>query len=239
MLVSLVLMHAFAQTPAGRLCNAVRDNPERVQFLGYDPARIRFIAFSASSFFAGLAGGLFAINYELMAINTLGAERSALVLLMVYIGGIGSFAGPIVGAVLVTFLQVALSDFTQAWLLYLGLFFVLVTLFAPNGLVGLVRMHAPVMEAGRLHRLVPAYAIALVPAALLAFGAIALVEMSYRLSIRPELGTTMRAFGVPFDIREALTWGLALALVVCGTIGLRLVAPQVRARWADALGDGA
>ncbi|MDQ4061903.1 MAG: branched-chain amino acid ABC transporter permease, partial [Pseudomonadota bacterium] len=129
MLASLALMHAFTRTPAGRLCNAVRDNPERVQFLGYDPARIRLIAFSVSSFFAGVAGGLFAVSYELMAVNSLGAGRSALVLLMAYIGGIGSFAGPVLGAVLVTFLQVALSDYTQAWLLYVGVFFVLVVLF--------------------------------------------------------------------------------------------------------------
>ena len=115
MLVSLALMRAFTRTPVGRLCNAVRDNPERVQFIGYDPARIRLIAFAVSSFFAGVAGGLFAVNYELMSLNSLGAERSALVLLMAYIGGIGSFLGPVVGAVLVTFLQVALSDYTQAW----------------------------------------------------------------------------------------------------------------------------
>ena len=102
-----------------------------------------------SSFFAGVAGGLFAVNYELLSINSLGAERSALVLLMAYIGGIGSFLGPIVGAVLVTFLQVALSDYTQAWTLYLGLFFVLVTLFAPNGLIGLILMHGPIARAGR------------------------------------------------------------------------------------------
>ena len=237
MLISLALMRAFSRTPVGRLCNAVRDNPERVQFLGYDPARIRLIAFAVSSLFAGLAGGLFAVNYELVTIASLGAERSALVLLMVYIGGVGAFAGPIVGAVLVTFLQVALSDYTQAWHLYLGLFFVLVTLFAPSGLVGLVSMHAPLLGAGRLHRLAPAYALALVPAALLGLGAIAIIEMSYRLSIRPELGSTMRAFGLAFDVKEAPAWILSLALVVAGVAGLRTVAPFVRARWADALGE--
>jgi branched-chain amino acid transport system permease protein len=235
MLLSLALMRAFTRTPVGRLCNAVRDNPERVQFLGYDPAHIRLIAFAVSSFFAGIAGGLFAVNYELMAINSLGAERSALVLLMAYIGGIGSFLGPILGAVLVTFLQVALSDYTQAWLLYLGLFFVLVTLFAPNGLIGLILMHGPIARAGLLHRLAPSYGLALVPAVLLAFGAIALVEINYRLAIRPELGSAMKLFGIPFDARSATAWIVCFFLVGLGLLGLRYVAPRVSARWGETL----
>jgi branched-chain amino acid transport system permease protein len=235
MLLSLALMRAFTRTPVGRLCNAVRDNPERVQFLGYDPARIRLIAFAASSFFAGLAGGLFAVNYELMAINSLGAERSSLVLLMAYIGGIGSFLGPILGAVLVTFLQVALSDYTQAWLLYLGLFFVLVTLFAPNGLIGLILMHGPIARVGLLHRLAAPYALALVPALLLAAGVIALVEINYRLAIRPELGSAMKLFGVAFDAKSATAWVASLLLVGLGIWGLRLLGPGVSARWGETL----
>jgi branched-chain amino acid transport system permease protein len=235
MLASLALMRAFTRTPVGRLCNAVRDNPERVQFLGYDPSRIRLIAFAVSSFFAGVAGGLFAVNYELMAINSLGAERSALVLLMAYIGGIGSFLGPILGAVLVTFLQVALSDYTQAWLLYLGLFFVLVTLFAPNGLIGLVLMHGPIARAGLLHRLVAPYAMALIPVLLLAAGTIVLVEINYRLAIRPELGAAMKLFGVSFDAKGAAAWIASLLLVSLGFWGLRLIGPRVSARWGEML----
>lgn len=233
MLASLALMRAFTRTPVGRLCNAVRDNPERVQFLGYDPAHIRLIAFAVSSFFAGVAGGLFAINYELLSINSLGAERSALVLLMAYIGGIGSFLGPILGAVLVTFLQVALSDYTQAWTIYLGLFFVLVTLFAPNGLIGLILMHGPIARAGLLYRLVPSYALALVPALLLALGTIALVEINYRLAIRPELGPAMKLFGVGFDARSATAWIASLLLIGLGLWGLRLVGPRAASRWSD------
>jgi branched-chain amino acid transport system permease protein len=170
-----------------------------------------------------------------MAINSLGAERSALVLLMAYIGGIGSFLGPILGAVLVTFLQVALSDYTQAWLLYLGLFFVLVTLFAPNGLIGLVLMHGPIARAGLLHRLAAAYALALVPALLLAAGLIALVEINYRLAIRPELGPAMKLFGVAFDAKSATAWIVSFLLVGAGLLGLRAVAPRVAARWGETL----
>ena len=235
MIASVALMRAFARTPVGRLCNAVRDNPERVQFVGYDPARIHLIAFALSSFFAGVAGGLYAVNYELMAINSLGAERSALVLLMAYIGGIGSFAGPILGAVLVTFLSVALSNYTQAWLLYLGLFFVLVVLFAPNGLAGLLAMHGPVARAGLLPRLAPAYLLSAVPALMTFLGVVALVEINYRLSIRPELGSQMSLFGVGFEATSATAWIVSLGLVAAGVLGLRLAAPMVAARWAETL----
>ncbi len=235
MIAGVALMRAFARTPVGRLCNAVRDNPERVQFVGYDPARIRLIAFALSSFFAGVAGGLYAVNYELMAINSLGAERSALVLLMAYIGGIGSFAGPILGAVLVTFLSVALSNYTQAWLLYLGLFFVLVVLFAPNGLAGLLAMHGPVARAGLLPRLAPAYVLGAVPAVMAFLGVVALVEINYRLSIRPELGPRMSLFGVGFEATSATAWIVSLGLVAAGILGLRLAAPVIAARWAETL----
>ena len=188
-----------------------------------------------SSVFAGVAGGLFAVSYELMAVNSLGAGRSALVLLMAYIGGIGSFAGPVLGAVLVTFLQVALSDYTQAWLLYVGVFFVLVVLFAPNGLSGIVAMHGPVLRAGLLHRLAPAYLLALIPALMAMLGAVALVEINYRLAIRPELGPAMRLFGIAFDARGAAAWIVSLGLLLAGLVGLRLVAPRVAARWSETL----
>ena len=87
--------------------------------------------------FAGLAGGLHAINYEIVAADAVSAQRSGTVLLMTYIGGAGHFAGPILGAVTLTWLQTSLSGYTSAWLLYIGLFFVLTILFAPSGLVGL------------------------------------------------------------------------------------------------------
>src|SRR5262249_40992706 len=58
LVVAALLMHVFMRTPVGRLCNAVRDNAERVEFVGYNPQRIRFIVFSVAAAFAGLAGGL-------------------------------------------------------------------------------------------------------------------------------------------------------------------------------------
>ena len=123
-LVAAVLMYAFIRTPIGRMCNAVRDNPERVQFVGYDPHVIRFLAFCIAGFFAGIAGALTAINFEIANAAYLGAMQSGVVLMATYIGGPGFFIGPIVGAIFVTYLLLALSDLTAVWQLYFGLFFI-------------------------------------------------------------------------------------------------------------------
>ena len=152
-------MYALTRTPFGRMCNAVRDNPERVEFVGYSPRMLRLIAFCFAAFFAGIAGGLAAINFEIMNAQQLGAQQSSLVLLMAYIGGVGSFAGPIVGAVIVTFLQINLSDVTSAWQLYFGLLFIGVVLYAPGGVVGWLTLHRQARCAGEAWRLAPAYAL--------------------------------------------------------------------------------
>ena len=163
--VAAALMYAFTRTPVGRMCNAIRDNPERAAFVGYSTQRVRFIVFSVAAMFAGLAGGLHAINYEIVAVDAVGAARSGSVLLMVYIGGEAHYLGAILGAITITWLQVSLSDYTTAWQLYLGLFFMAIVLFAPGGLAGLIMMHAPdPAHAGVLGR-AQVYAIAVLPGA--------------------------------------------------------------------------
>ena len=130
------------------MCNAVRENPERVEFVGYSPRMVRLIAFCFAAFFAGIAGGLAAISFEIMNAQQLGAQQSSLVLVMAYIGGVGSFAGPIVGAVIITFLQIMLSDVTSAWQLYFGLMFIAVVMFAPEGVVGWTMLHLRALRGG-------------------------------------------------------------------------------------------
>ncbi|MBW8893677.1 MAG: branched-chain amino acid ABC transporter permease, partial [Burkholderiales bacterium] len=113
-------MFALTRTPLGRMLNAVRDNPERVEFVGYDTHWVRFMAFAISGFFAGVAGGLGAINTEIVNGEVLHASRSGAYLLFTFLGGATFFFGPVIGAVLMVFAGVMLSELTQAWLLYLG-----------------------------------------------------------------------------------------------------------------------
>jgi branched-chain amino acid transport system permease protein len=226
-----ILMHAFLRTPAGRMCNAVRDNPERAAFIGYDTQRVRLCAFAVAGLFAGLAGGLHAINYEIVAADAVGAQRSGTVLLMTYIGGIGHFAGPILGAVTLTWLQISLSGYTSAWLLYLGLFFMVIIVFAPAGLSGLIMMHAPIVRTRAFWQVLRSYAIALLPAVPMAAGAILLIEMSYRLSTQPELGTRMRLLWIALDAATPWPWIGAAALLAVGFLTFRRTWRVVAAAW--------
>jgi len=232
--VSIVLMYAYTRTPLGRMCNAVRDNPERAEFVGYNPQRVRFITFAVSAMFAGIAGGLHAVNYEIVAAEALGAARSGAVLLMAFIGGIGNFAGPIVGAVVITWLQVSLSDYSTAWQLYLGLFFVIMVLFAPGGLTGLVLMHLPLARARLLHKVLPAYLVAVVPAFVMALGAVFLLEINYRLATSPELGRKTTFFSIPVDMSTPWPWLAGVAVLAIGYVGFRRSMRLVAGAWSAA-----
>jgi len=232
--VAAWLMYAFTRTPVGRMCNAIRDNPERAAFVGYDPQRVRFIAFSVAAMFAGLAGGLHAINYEIVAVDAVGAARSGVVLLMVYIGGEAYFVGAILGAIIFTWLQASLSDYTSAWQLYLGLFFMAIVLFAPGGLAGLIMMHGPVIRTRAFWSLLKAYAIAAIPALVMLLGAIVLLEINYRLSTQPESGSRMKLFWVGFDTAAPWPWIVAGLLAVGGFYAFRKTWPRVSTAWQRA-----
>lgn len=233
--VSAVLMYAFMRTPVGRMCNAVRDNPERAEFIGYNPQRVRFIVFSVAGMFAGLAGGLFAINYEIVSAESVGALRSASVLIAAYIGGIGHFIGPIIGAAVLVWLQVNLSDYTTAWLLYFGLFFMAVVLFAPGGLAGLIMMHAPLVRTRAFVKLLGAYLVTVPPAVVTLIGASLLVEMNYRLSTQPELGHELTLYWVEVDTATPWPWLTAIVLLVAGFYAFRRTWPYIGAAWNRAV----
>ena len=130
--ISIFLMYLFSQTPVGKMANAVRDNPERAEFVGYSMRWVRFFSFCGAGFFAGIAGALFAINFEILTEENLGLAMSFNVLLATYIGGVGFFIGPVVGAVVFTLLQTVVGLQTDLWALYTGVVFILRTLYSEN-----------------------------------------------------------------------------------------------------------
>lgn len=234
--VCIVAMYAFTRTPLGRLCNAVRDNPERAEFIGYSTQMVRFITFCISGFFAGIAGGLAAINFELMNAVNISGGQSGVVLLMSFIGGIGHFAGPILGAVLVVLLQVFLSDLTGAWMLYFGLLFVLMVMFAPGGMAGLVMLHLPLARRGTLHRILPWYGLMAIPAAMGLGGMITLIETAHHQLVRTANdGPAMKLFGIAYNSNSILPWLVALVLIGGALLLGRKWGPQ----FADAFGTAA
>jgi branched-chain amino acid transport system permease protein len=224
-------MFALTQTPLGRIANAVRDNPERAEFIGYDTHTVRFLMLALSAFFAGISGGLAAINYELVAAESVGTLRSGGVLLATFIGGAGFFFGPVIGAVLYTLFVVALSGVTQAWLLYLGVFFMILVMYAPGGVASLVVVNLRAAKGGFLRRLLAPYAGLLASAALALLGFVAAVEMTYTLS--GDAGGELRLFGAALDARTPAPWLTALAMFAAGGLAYALAWRRVRREWED------
>ncbi len=214
--ICTLAMFAFTGTPLGRILNAVRDNPERVEFIGYNTRRVRYFAFIIAGFFAGIGGALAAISIEMFnASDSLNMVRSGSFLLFTFLGGAGFFFGPIIGAVLLVFASTMLSQLTKAWLLYLGLVFVYMVMFAPGGIASLIVANLRVARARKMARLALPYFVLVLTTLMFAIGAAALVEMIYHLQLDAALGSKLNFLGSQLDTSLVENWvGAALLLVV-------------------------
>ena len=231
--VCTAAMFALTRTPLGRMLNAVRDNPERVEFVGYDTHWVRFMAFTISGFFAGIAGGLGAINTEIVNGEVLHATRSGAYLLFTFLGGATVFFGPIIGAVLMVICGVLLSELTQAWLLYLGLIFLFMVMYAPGGLASLILMNLRVAAFGKLKKLWTSY-LALAGTGLAALlGAATMIEMVYHRQLNEALGPELRFMGATLNSAGLDAWFGASLLLVVGAALFELVRRQYVHEWSE------
>jgi branched-chain amino acid transport system permease protein len=233
--VCTALMYAFTGTPLGRMLNAVRDNPERVEFIGYNTQRVRYFAFIIAGFFAGIGGGLASINFEIVnAADSLNAIRSGGYLLFTFLGGAVFFFGPIIGAILLVFASILLSELSKAWQLYFGLVFVFMVMFAPGGIASLVMMNLRVAKFGKFDRfwlLYLALAVALVPVVI---GAAALIEMIYHIQLNAAMGPTLNFFGVALDTAGVGSWLGAVAILALGLGALEVARRRFVRVWGQA-----
>ncbi|GIZ51540.1 hypothetical protein NCCP691_15540 [Noviherbaspirillum aridicola] len=214
--ISTVGMYAFAHTPLGRIINAVRDNPERVEFIGYDTQWARYLTLILSGFFAGISGGLGAINFEIVTAENVSAVRSGAVLLFTFIGGVGFFFGPMIGSIIGVFLTVMLSDFTKAWQLYLGVFFIMIVMYAPGGIASIIMLNLRVAKYGKFARVWPAMWKVCLAALIALVGTIMCIEMLYHLTLESANGTEMKLFGTMVDTARPTAWAIALGLLAVG-----------------------
>jgi branched-chain amino acid transport system permease protein len=221
-------LYAFTRTPLGRLLNAVRDNPERVEFIGYSTRQVRYLAFVIAGFFAGIGGGLAAINFEIVTAESVGALRSGGILLFTFLGGSTFFFGPMLGAVLFVLAFVLLSEFTAAWQLYLGLLFLVMVMYAPGGLASLVMANLRLAATGRLRALSAAY-LALAAAGATALAGIGtMVEMVYHLQRDAAGGNALVFFGLTLDPRTPDTWCGAALVGLTGAALFELTRRRLR-----------
>ena len=137
----------FHASPIGSVLNAVRENEQRAQFIGYPTARYKLVAFVLSSVLTGLAGVLFAFHHRFASADPTAVSFSGELLAMVIIGGMRSLLGPALGALFYILFREYLSIWTAHWLWFFGLLFVGFIVFSPSGLVGVwQRLTAPLRK---------------------------------------------------------------------------------------------
>jgi branched-chain amino acid transport system permease protein len=231
--VCVALMYAFTQTPLGRILNAVRDNPERVEFIGYNTQRVRYLAFIIAGFFAGVSGGLGALNFEIVTAEVVGAGRSGGYLLFTFLGGATFFFGPIIGGILMVLAFVLLSELTKAWLLYLGLLFLFMVMYAPGGIASLIMMNLRVAAFGKLKQIWVSYLGLFVTAFVALIGAGAMIEMVYHLQLNSALGDTLKFMGVSLNAKGIDSWVGSVFVMMTGMGLFEIARRHFMIEWGD------
>ncbi|WP_114972133.1 branched-chain amino acid ABC transporter permease [Rhodoferax ferrireducens] len=231
--VCTALMFAFTRTPLGRMLNAVRDNPERVEFVGYDTQKVRYFAFIVAAFFAGISGGLAALNFEIVTSEVVSGYRSGAYLLFTFLGGATFFFGPILGAILMVLAFVLLSEFTKAWLLYLGLVFLFMVMYAPGGVASLIMMNLRVAVYGYLRKLWVSYLALAFTALVVLIGAGAMIEMVYHLQLNSALGTELTFLGATLDSKGLNSWFGAVFVMLTGVGLFEVCRRQFAREWSQ------
>jgi branched-chain amino acid transport system permease protein len=129
----------FTQTAMGQTVLMMRENEERMKFLGYNTNICRLILFTFTGALAGLAGAFYTLHFQFCSQSAISVDMTTTVLLMAFIGGTRTFWGPMLGALVFIVLQNYLSDITDRWPLFMGLIFVFMVIFIPGGLTQVIR----------------------------------------------------------------------------------------------------
>ena len=226
------LMFAFTRTPLGRMLNAVRDNPERVEFVGYDTQKVRYFAFIIAAFFAGISGGLAALNFEIVTSEVVSGYRSGAYLLFTFLGGATFFFGPIIGAILMVMAFVLMSELTKAWLLYLGLVFLFIVMYAPGGVASLIMMNLRVARFGKLRPLLGVYFALAITILIALIGAAAMIEMVYHLQLNAALGNELPFMGLTLDARSVGSWSTSVLVMLAGLGLFEILRRRFARQWS-------
>ncbi|MCC7069648.1 MAG: branched-chain amino acid ABC transporter permease [Burkholderiales bacterium] len=226
-------MYAFTLTPLGRIANAVRDNAERAEFVGYDTRWVRYLVVMASSFFAGIAGGLTAINVEVATADLLHGVRSGQYLLFTFLGGVGFFFGPLIGSVLLVFALVVLSELTKAWQLYVGIVFLIMVVYAPGGFAALLMLNLRRIKYGEWRKMRWPYAGMVFFGVIALWGFAAIVEMLYQAQDVAVTGSALSVAGIKLDSATVSSWVLAMAVLMVGAFGFEVWRRRFKRVWDD------
>lgn len=130
----------FTKTPFGQLMIGIRDNDKRVDYLGFRVPHTKAVVFLVSGWFAGIAGAIYALFQDLVSTDgVLTAFMSFFPIMMAFVGGIGSFFGPIYGSAILTVMDEMITAYTERVELVTGAVFIVVVLYAPMGFAGFLQ----------------------------------------------------------------------------------------------------
>ena len=175
-----------------------------------------------------------ALHFEIVNAESVGSARSAAYLVFTVLGGTASFAGPVLGGVLMVLSTVLLSAWTKAWLLHLGLGFVLVVVYAPGGLAGVLAQQLRLARSGRLLPLLPWYGALAACGSVALWGVALAVEMLYHQQLHAASGSALTFLGLALDTAMPGSWLTALGLLLAGGLPCVWVYPRCAARYAQA-----
>jgi len=135
----VIVLRRIVNSPFGRILIAIRENPDRTEFIGINVKLFRLLAFVISGFFAAIAGGMFCMFNNSAFPDSLHWPVSAEVLIMTLLGGKYNFFGPVIGAASLLYLRMLSTSYTEYWPLILGIILCLLLFFFPNGIAGFVQ----------------------------------------------------------------------------------------------------
>ena len=233
----LGLLWLYMQTPFGRLTLAVRENEQRLRFLGFNIHTTKVIIFAVSSSIAGIAGGLLALSKESANYELFSMTYSANVLLYTFIGGAGLFLGAPLGAAILTLTAFAVTNMTHIWLLYQGIVFVLLMMYAPGGFGGIIARNIELYREGRLAVLAGPYLFAVVPGVCLIAAVVFICEAASVILSREYAAKRVSGggqfvpaefLGTNWDLLSYGTWAITLGLALVGMWTLPVAIRRIR-----------
>ncbi|WP_419393510.1 branched-chain amino acid ABC transporter permease [Cytobacillus praedii] len=134
--ITIVVIMNFTNSRHGRACISVRENEIAADAMGINTVYYKVIAFALGSFFAGIAGGLYAHNFYIIQPTNFGFLKSFDILIYVVLGGLGSLSGAVISAILLTLVSTFLQDYPETRMIIYSLVLVIVMLYRPQGLMG-------------------------------------------------------------------------------------------------------
>lgn len=240
LLLSVGALFYLTRTPFGLLTLSIRDSEQRVRFMGYNPERSKVLIFAISSAFTGVAGGLAAMSSETANFTIFGMQTSSQAVMYAFVGGTSIFLGPAVGAIVFTLFGYWVSNATTAWMFYQGMIFVLVILFAPQGIGGVLQSHYRARYQLDWRRLFLPYVQFLLGAVLITAGTIFIVHTieilfapSYKMAVASAATLPdFEMFGRTWSPLSPVTVGVPLVALSIGIVLLRHAAALSRVVWA-------